>query len=139
MAAEQDDQRVTLPIAEEFVIVERRKRVTGRVRVHTEVHEAVQSLQTELAADDIIIERVPVGQFVDIAPTERREGDTTIIPVVEEVAVVEKRLRVVEEIRLTRRRATHLVNDEVTVRRVDVKVDRLPAGDGANTRDAKTP
>ncbi len=41
---------------------------------------------------------MPVGRVVDEAPAARAEGDTTIIPVVEERLVVVKQLFLVEEI-----------------------------------------
>jgi hypothetical protein len=57
-----------------------------------------------LYADDVAIDRVPVNRIFDEAPTTRQEGDVTVIPVVEEVLVVQKRYMVKEEIRIDRRR-----------------------------------
>ncbi|MCU1257248.1 MAG: hypothetical protein JWO80_133 [Bryobacterales bacterium] len=50
------------------------------------------------------IERVQVDRIVAEPPVQRQEGDTLVLPVVEEVLVVEKRLMLREEIRITRRR-----------------------------------
>jgi hypothetical protein len=50
------------------------------------------------------IERVQVDRIVAEQPMQRQEGDTLVLPVVEEVLVVEKRLMLREEIRITRRR-----------------------------------
>ena len=51
-----------------------------------------------------VVERVPVDQFVDEAPQVRTEGDVTIIPVLEERYVLEKRLVLVEELHIRRER-----------------------------------
>lgn len=42
-----------------------------------------------LGHDDVEIERAAVGREVDQAPTVREDGDTLIIPIVEEVVVVQ--------------------------------------------------
>jgi stress response protein YsnF len=47
----------------------------------------------------------------------------------EEVVVVEKRLRLVEEVRLTKRQAIRHEPQSITVRRQDAVIERLPAPD----------
>jgi stress response protein YsnF len=72
------------------------------------------------------VQRVRVDRPIDHVPPVRVEGDTTIVPVVEEVLVVEKRLILREEVRLTARRSEHhnpkvekLRSEEVIVERVE--------------------
>lgn len=57
-----------------------------------------------LFAEDVDVQRVAINQVVESVPDTRIEGDTTIIPVVEEILVVEKRLVLREEVRITKRR-----------------------------------
>lgn len=57
-----------------------------------------------LFSDDVSVERVPVNRIIDGPMDTRHEGDTTIIPVLEEVVTVQKRLLLREEVRITRRR-----------------------------------
>ena len=121
-----DSEAFVLPLAEEQLVVGRRRVETARVNVRTSVEQVRQSAETRLAHDTYEIERVAVGAFVDQPPAERREGDTLIIPVVEEVAVVVKRLRVVEEIRITRREFTTPFQESVEVRRMRASVERTP-------------
>jgi uncharacterized protein (TIGR02271 family) len=64
---------------------------------------------------------------VDTYPEERIEGDVRVIPVVEERLVVEKRLFLVEEIRVRQRRIEEEHDVPVTLRRHEVVVERLPA------------
>jgi hypothetical protein len=54
--------------------------------------------------DGWVIEKVQVDRFIDGPIAQRREGDTLILPVVEEVWVYEKKLLLKEEIRITQRR-----------------------------------
>ena len=57
----------------------------------------------------------------------RQEGDATIILVVEEV--VEKRLKLAEELRVTKQQATRRQPQAITLRRQSVVVERLPGSD----------
>lgn len=50
------------------------------------------------------IERVAVGRILDSPATQRQEGDTLILPVVEEVIVCEKKMVLKEEVRITMKR-----------------------------------
>ena len=77
--------------------------------------------------ESIDIERVPIGRYVDEIEPVRHEGDTTIVPVYEEVLVVEKRLRLIEEIRLSKKREHVRRPHHVTLRRQTVEVERSSA------------
>jgi stress response protein YsnF len=70
------------------------------VRTTTEISEEVA--RATLEGETVEVTRVPVNREIDVAPSIRTEGDVTIIPVVEEVVVVEKRLVLKEEIHLRR-------------------------------------
>jgi len=70
---------------------------------------------------------VPVGRWIETPAVVRHEGDTTVYPVVEEVLVTEKRLRLVEQVRVTRRQTTHKVRQQVGLRREEIVVEREAA------------
>jgi len=72
-----------LPLAEEQAHLEKRRVVTGRVRVHTEVDVLDQAVSGELTAEDVSVRRVPIGRYVETAPGIRTEGELTIVPVLE--------------------------------------------------------
>jgi stress response protein YsnF len=56
---------------------------------------------------------------------------TTIITLLEKEVVVEKRLRAIEEVRITRRQTTRQAAQHVTLRREEAVVERLEvAGSG---------
>lgn len=129
--AEDGEDTAGEPIAlvEETVAVGKRQTVTGIVRVRTETHEDVVVVDEPMLAEQVEIERVPMDRFIDRPAPMRQEGDTTVIPVMEEVVVVEKQLRLVEEIRLTKRQAIRHEPRTITVRRQDAVIERLPAPD----------
>jgi stress response protein YsnF len=82
------------------------------------------------------VERMPVGRFVEAAPAIRQESDTTVYPVVVEVLVVEKRLRLVEEVRVTRRQATRHAREEIALRREEIAVEHVADSGSAGRDDA---
>jgi stress response protein YsnF len=123
------------PVVEEEPVVRKEAEVTGAVRVTQRVREEMRRVSTDLASEGIEIERVPCDEFVEGPVPERREGDTLVLSVVEEVPVVVTRYRLVEQVRVTRRRRTERWEDRVPVRRLDVAVERLDppvADEGAN-------
>lgn len=123
--------QTTIPLVEERAVVLKRKKVTGAVRVRTVVREDEDVIDEPVHNEEIEVERVPVDRWVETPVPVRREGDTTIISLHEEVVVVEKRLRVVEEIRLTKRQTARQISKRVKLRREEAIVEQLPAaGDG---------
>lgn len=123
-----DSKRVgkerSIPLLEEELDVSRRDVTTGRVRVSTVTHERTQLVEEMLAQERIEVEHVAMDRYVDSVPEIRTEGDTTIIPVVEEVLVVERRLRLKEEVHVRRIRTQTPYRDEVTLREQSAVVTR---------------
>jgi stress response protein YsnF len=76
------------------------------------------------------VERVVIDRPIDTVPDVRTEGDVMIYPVVDEVLVVTKQLILREEIRITEVRRTEHFSEEVTLRRTEAKVERLPIKEG---------
>ncbi|HET6469077.1 MAG TPA: YsnF/AvaK domain-containing protein [Geminicoccaceae bacterium] len=129
MAGRSRDDRVTIPVVEERAVVRKHRKITGAVRVRTRVHEEEELVEEPFDSEEVLVERVPVERWVEAPVPIRREGDTTIVSLHEETVVVEKRLRVVEEIRLTKRQTTRHATERVVVRREEAVVERLDAAD----------
>ncbi len=85
---EADDSQIVIPLLAEEVSVAKRQIVTGRVEVATLCREREELVDELLRHEEVEIERKPVGKTVEQAPRIREEGDTIIIPVVEEVLIV---------------------------------------------------
>ena len=107
------DELATIPLAEERLEIGKRQVESGRVRVTIGVEEREERVPAELAHDIVEVRRVPRNEPLSSVPSVRLEGATTIIPVVEEQVVVEKRLVLVEEIHVVRR--TEVRTEEVAV------------------------
>ena len=124
------DQTDVIKVIEEQIQVDKQVVETGRVVVSKVVHEEEQIVTTSPMHEEISMERVPMNQYVEMPPAIRYEGDMTIIPVVKEVVVTEKRLMLVEEIRITKRRITTDDIQRVMLRREEVTVQRVDNEDG---------
>ena len=103
---------------------------TGRVRVTKVVHEDQETVDQPTVTEEVVVERVPVNQFVEAAPAPRQEGDTLVLPVLEEVLVVQRKLRLKEEVRVTKRRTESREPQAVSVRREEVKIERIGGESG---------
>lgn len=131
---------VVVPVVAETIEVEKRQVEGARVRVHKAVATADEVVRATLVHEHVDVERVPVNRVVDGPVANRQEGDTTVIPVVKEVLIVEKRLMLVEEVRITRRRVEQPFSQTVPVRTETVVVERDdPAAGGADAVDSDRP
>ena len=118
-----------LPIIEERAVVHREIVETGRVRLTRRMHETNEEISVPVQHDEVDVERVPINQTLPagaLPPATRYEGDVLIIPVVREVAVVETRLLVVEELRVTKRQVTTTHTEPVHLRREELLIERIP-------------
>lgn len=126
-----------IPLVEDEVRVSTRDVVTGRVRVRTVTDTVEETVGQELQGVRAEVERVPVDLLLDPgapSPQPRVEGDVTVVPIVEEVLVVEKRLLLKEEVRITLRDTTEYVEVPVQLRRQRAVVERSE-GPGAPAPD----
>ena len=114
---------------EEHVAVRTVARETGRVVARTVTDSREEPVDGAGWRETVDVERVPVGREVDAVEPPREEGGVTVIPVYEEVLVVQKRLVLREEVRLTTRREPLDGPSHVTLRRQRVEVERLPPSD----------
>ncbi len=85
-----------------------------------------------LFTEDVHVEHVTVNRILDEPATVRTEGDVTIVPVMEEVVTIQKRLLLREEVRITRRRTEIREPRRVVMGR---DRDRIIGADG---RDVET-
>ena len=121
-----DPTETVIPLLEEHLRISRRLRETGRVRVSVGTQSNTH-LVDEILRDRLVeIERLPIGRTVTDAPPVREEGDTLVIPVLEEVLVVERRLVLREEVRVRLRVDERRHAEPVLLRRQDAAVERLP-------------
>lgn len=116
-------EEAVLRLAAEEVSVGR-SIVQGRVQVHVHTVTHEHAVDEALTHERVEIERVAIGRPVDAIPPDRQEGDTTIIPVVEEVVVIHRQLVLREEVRMRRVRITEQHRETVSLRVQEAVVER---------------
>jgi uncharacterized protein (TIGR02271 family) len=119
----EEQEVAAIPLAEERVSVTKREVETGRLRIQVSVEERQDNVPVELSHDEVEVERVPVNKAVSQLPSVRLEGSTTIIPIVEEVVVVEKRLILVEELHVRRKSVAETRQIPVVLRSEQVRIE----------------
>ena len=112
-----------IPIVEEQARVTKTSAETERVHVRTVPEEENVLVRDEVRREHLEVTRVKIDREVAEAPPIRTEGDVSIVSIVEERLVVEKRLFVVEELHLRRTTAIEQVELPTVLRRTRVEVD----------------
>jgi uncharacterized protein (TIGR02271 family) len=123
------DEPMVVPVLVEELEVQKRPVETGKVRITKVVHERETTVDEPLWHDDVAITRVPIQRVVEGPVPVREENDTTIISVVEEVLVVEKRWMLREEIHIRKQRIETHQPQRITSRSEEVQVERVPQAD----------
>jgi uncharacterized protein (TIGR02271 family) len=119
-------ETITIPVIAEQAEVHKRLVETGRVRITKQVKEYQEVIEEPLLREQVTVERVPVHRIIENREAGiRQEGDITVIPVLEEVLVVEKRLLLKEEVRIRRAQTTSQEPQIVTLRREEIEMERI--------------
>lgn len=126
---ESPNAEASIPLVQENLTVAKHSVETGRVRIRTVVDEKLVRVSEQLERDDVTIERVSVNREVTEAPEVREENGVLIVPVLEEVVVVEKRLFLKEELHVHRNRRSEPIDEAVRVRSMRVEAERVGSND----------
>jgi uncharacterized protein (TIGR02271 family) len=134
----QEKPKVT-QLREEILAVNKRWVKAGEVRLHKEITERTEEVPYDLTHEEVDIQRVAVNRALGENETvePRQEGDTLVIPIVEEELVVTKRMVVREEVRITRRNITTQQKASGTLKREELVVDT--AGDLTTADESTAP
>jgi uncharacterized protein (TIGR02271 family) len=122
---EASDEKLLIPVIAEEAFINKRVVETGKVRISKRISEREELIDEPLFREEVTVERVPINQYVDQLPQVRHEGDVMIIPVVQEQLVMQKRLVLVEELRVRKQIVEAHQPQSVTLRREEVDVRRI--------------
>jgi len=125
-----------IPVIQEQATIKKRVVETGKVRISKRVREYEEMVDVPHFQEEVKVERVPVDQLVEEAPAVRTEGDVTIVPVLEERYVLEKKLVLVEELHIRKERKESHHPQTLKVLKEEVAVERISPGQ-ATTRAPK--
>lgn len=124
---EESAEELIVPVTAEELHVGKQRIETGRVRISKRVSEHEELVDESGFTEAVEVERVPIDRVLDAPVEPRYEGDTLIVPVMEERLVVEKQLILKEELRITKRRHEVPSHHRVKLRSEEVQVKRTKA------------
>jgi uncharacterized protein (TIGR02271 family) len=119
---------ITLPVYQEQLQVSTRTVETGKgVRVNKSVTEQPHQVNQALLHDEVVVKRVAGDQTFSLAdaPGTRYEGETLIVPVLEEILVIERRVRLKEEIHITKVQREEQYSETVLLKSEEVSIERF--------------
>ena len=119
-----EGEKLVIPVIEEEILVGKKVIETGRVHISKRIIERDELVDIPLLREEVQVERVPINLFVETVPQVREEGDTMIIPVVEEQIVIQKKLLLVEELRVRKQIVEHHQPQTVTMRSEQVEIKK---------------
>lgn len=121
----QSTEKVVIPVIHEKIQIDKKTIETGRVLVSKTVTEQEEFINIPITNEETEVERIPLNQYIDNAPPAvRYEGETMIIPILHEVMVTEKRLLLVEEVRITKRKVEKFETQKVVLRTEHINIQR---------------
>jgi len=114
-----------IELREEQISIRKNQVLTGNISIKKTTETEEVTNEVSLFREDISIEHVIVNEQVEAMPQVREEGNTTIIPIVREVAVVTKKLVLVKEIRITKNRveSTERIKTDIRSEKAEVIQD----------------
>ena len=120
-----EEQAVIAVMQEELDISKRMVETERGVRIHKGVTEREQEVVQLLYREQLDVQTVPINQFVQHPPPVRYEGTTMVVPLCEEVLVVEKRLLLKEELRVARKEGQVRHAERVVLRTEHAIIERF--------------
>lgn len=125
-------ENITIPVIEEQITTRKEVVEKEKVRITKIVHEEQVPVSTPYLSEEVEVQHIPIDQYVDSSslPQVRYEGNKIIIPVLKEVVVVEKKTVLVEELHITKHQVQKESNEDVSIRKEEILVERSPDPQG---------
>ena len=128
-------QSPAFPLHAEELSVSRQQIAGDTVQVSIVTREGDGVVDEMLNHERVEIDRVPIGRPVDAIPPVRQEGETTILPVVEEIIVVQRRLILKEEVRIKRLHVSERHQEAVVLRKQEAVITRMEPCSGSERQE----
>jgi len=118
------EKSIVVPIVEERAEIRTRRIEEGVVHIRKTTKEYEETVDAPIFREEVEITRVPVNRIIDGPVAVREEDGVTIVPLIEEVAVVVKRLMLREELHIRKNRIEEPHSEQVTLRRQEAHIER---------------
>jgi uncharacterized protein (TIGR02271 family) len=116
-----------VPVVAEELKVGKRTVESGRVQITKHLLEREEVIDQPLTQEEVQVQRVPINRPIDRIARTRTEGDVTIIPIMEEVIVVQRQLMLKEELHVRRMRKEARQPQRIKLRSERAEIKRIPS------------
>lgn len=113
-----------IPVVQEEVRIDTVEVPVETVRVRTTVHEDEHAIDEPIRHKRVDVARVAVDRIVEQPVPDRREGDTLIISLFEEIVTLERRFRITEEVHVRTYYEEEVHHEVVRTRRKEATIER---------------
>jgi len=120
-----------IPVIEEEITVGKQVVESGKVRISKQAREIEKLVDIPLLHEEVSIERVAMNQIVQERLAVRYDGDTLIIPVIEERVVIQKQLVLVEELHVKKQTIETNQQQRVTLLKEEIEVTRTSGSENS--------
>ena len=111
-------EKIIVPVMEERITIDKKEAETARVTITKKINSEEQIVDIPVVEEEVDVQRIPFNQYIETTPPAiRYEGEKTIIPILKEVLVVEKKLVLVEEVHITRKLNHSKISQQETLRK----------------------
>lgn len=124
MAGVGASEQVRIPVAEEELVVEKRERQAGEVRVRKDVVTEHKQIDVPVTREEVNVERVPVERGEARGDEARFQEGTISVPVREEEVEIRKRPVVKEEVRVGKTVRQEERRADAELRREEVDIEK---------------
>lgn len=121
---------ISIPVAREEIELSKKTVETGTVRIRKIVREHEEAIEQPLLHEEVDVQRVSINRVIDAPVAMRYEGETLIVPVVEEVLLVQKQWVLKEELHISRHVVETISSQRVVLRSEEAIVEREPRSGG---------
>ena len=127
------EESLNVPLLSEALDITRVEVDRGGYRLHKRVSTRIENVDETLNFTRVEIERRVIGtELADgDVPVTRYDGDTLVIPVLQEVLVTVKRTILVEEVRIKQVEGAEQHREQVPLRQEEIEIERIDAADPA--------
>ncbi len=130
-----EDQERTIPVVREELEVGKRPVVTGGVRIYSRTVEEPVEEQVRLRQERVVVDRQPADRTASVPDQESLRDQTIDVVEMSEEPVIQKRARVVEEVRVGKESTERTETVRETLRHTEVKTE--PIQPGASYSDSR--
>jgi uncharacterized protein (TIGR02271 family) len=123
----------SLNVLQEQVKIDKKIVDSGKVVIQKKVHEENKDVEVAVSHEEVEIKKVAVNKYVTEPPPVRYEGNTTIIPVMKEIAVIEKKLLLVEEVHVIKHAMQKTEERTVPLRKEEIEVQHYTRNPNRNS------